>query len=264
MRITQLFLVFAIFLMSCSTYEKVLQNKDLNYRLTKANEYYDKGRFFEAAKVYESLLVPLRGTQNYEELYYRYAYSFYKDKDYLNAAYQFKNFTEFFTKSERLEEMQFMYGMALYQNSNKPSLDQTETENAISVLQTFLIMNPNSKYREEINEYLDLAYEKLEIKASNAAQQYYDQDYFREASVSYKTLIFDFPDSKKLDFYYYMLVKSLYHFADNSKEALKKERFLDIIEYYEVSKRYFPGSKYLKEIEEIYSNSQNKIKQISK
>lgn len=264
MRITQLFFVFAIFLLSCNTYEKVIQNKDLNYRLTKANEYYDKGRYFEAAKVYESLLVPFRGTKNYEELYYRYAYSFYKDKDYLNAAYQFKNFTEFFTKSERLEEMQFMYGLSLYKNSNKPSLDQTETENAIAVLQTFLIMYPNTTYREEINSYLDDAFGKLETKASSAAQQYYDQDYYREASVAFKTLIFDFPDSKKLDYYYYMLIKSLYRFADNSKESLKKERFLDIVEYYEVSKRYFPDSKYLKEIEEIYSNSQNKIKQISK
>lgn len=264
MHIRHLLIGLFLTLASCTTYEKVLTSKDVNYKLTKANEYYDKGRYFEASKVYESLLPALRGTKNYEELYYRYAYSFYNNKDYINAAYQFKNFQEFFSKSDRLEEMQYMYAVSLFKNSLKASLDQTETQNALSALQTFLIMNPNSKYREEANEYIDEANFKLETKASSAAKQYFDQDYYREASVAYKTLIFDFPDSKQLDFYYYMLIRSLYFYADNSKESLKRERFLDMEEYYDVSKRYFPNSQYTKDIEELYNNSQKKLKQITK
>jgi len=263
MHIRHIIVALTLSLASCTTYEKVLQNKDANYRLTKANEYYEKGKYFEAAKVYESLLTSLRGTKNYEELYYRYAYSFFKNEDYVNAAYQFKNFQEYFSKSDRLEEMQFMYCVSLHRNSLKYSLDQTETQNALSAMQTFLIMHPDSKYREELNEYIDEANLKLEIKAASAAQQYFDQDFYREASVAFKTLIFDFPDSRNLDYYYFMLIKSLYYYADNSKESLKKERFLDMEEYVDVSKRYFPNSPYNKNIEELYSNSQKKLKQIS-
>lgn len=250
-------------LMSCNNYEKILRSNDVNYRLTKANEYYDKGKYHEAAQVYESLLSALRSTKNYEELYYRYAYSFYKGEDYLNAAYQFKNFQEFFSQSDRLEEMEFMYGVSLFNYSNKPSLDQKETESAISALQTFLILNPDSKYRSEANEYLDQASEKMETKNRNAAQQYYNMDDYKSAAVAYRTLVYDFPDSKNMEEYYYMAIQSMYKYADNSRASKKQERFVDIDEYFDIMSRYYPDSKYNKDIESIKNNIQKQVNQLS-
>lgn len=262
----KLICIFVILVMfcSCSTYEKVVQSKDIDYKLTKANEYYDKGKFFEASRVYESLVPVLRGTKNYEELYYRFAYSFYYDKDYLNAAYQFKNFTEFFTKSPRAEEMQFMYAISTFKDSRKFSLDQTETEKAIAALQDFISMNPGSKYQEEASQYLDSAYSKLEQKDANAAMQYYHLDDYKAASVAFKTLIFDYPNSKNLDYYYYMVVKSLSDYAANSKQSSQSDRYVEASNYYDLLKNYFPNSGYVKDAEALNNTAQTKIKELNK
>lgn len=250
---------------SCkTTYESVIKNKDVQYKLKMANEFYEKGQYFDASRVYESIMPVYRATEYYEDIYYKFAYSFYYDKDYLNAAYQFKNFTEFFKRSERLEEMQFMQAVSTYKDSRKISLDQTETEKAIGQLQTFLGMYPQSKYSDEALELLDSAIVKLEMKAAYGAQQYYNLDDYRSASVAYKTLIFDYPDSKNLDYYYFMVVKSLTKYAGMSKSTVQRERYVDASNYYDLMKTYYPNSQYLGEADKLNKQAQAKIKELNK
>lgn len=249
---------------SCTSYEKIVQSKDIEYKLTKANEFYDKGKYFEASRVYESLVPALRGTKNFEELYYRFAYSFYYDKDYLNAAYQFKNFTEFFSQSPRAEEMQFMHAISTFKDSRKYSLDQSETEKSIAALQNFISINAQSKYTEEAKMYLDSAYMKLEEKDAAAARQYYDLDDYKAATVAYRTLIFDYPQSSQIDLYYFMLVKAFSEYADYSQEKMKEERYREAGSYYDLLQTYFPNSSYLAEAGKINQQAQSKIKELSK
>lgn len=258
------FFLILISVASCTGYEKVVQSKDIEYKLAKANEYYAKGKYFEASRVYETLIPVLRGTKNYEELYYRFAYSFYYDKDYLNAAYQFKNFTEFFSKSNRVEEMYFMYAVSTYKDARNYNLDQTETEKAIAALQSFINMYGSSQYVEDAKLYLDSAYQKLEMKDAAAAKQYYDLDDYKAATVAYKTLIFDYPQSKQLDYYYYMLVKSFYDYARYSQEKAKEERYREASEYYKLLENQFPNSKYLADASKINVEVQSKLKELSK
>lgn len=265
---TRLIAVFLILVTTtfaaCTSYEKVLSSKDVDYKLTKANEYYDKGRYFEASRVYENLVPVLRGTKNYEELYYRMAYSFYKDKDYLNAAYQFKNFTEFFPRSNRAEEMQFMYAVATFKDSRKFSLDQTETEKAIAALQNYISIYPSSKYTEEATQYLNSAYNKLEYKDAKAALQYFNMDDYKSASVAYKTLIYDYPSSKNMDYYYFMVLKVMQKYAKHSKPASQMERFQEAASYFDLLKSYFPNSQYMAEATKYNTIVQNKIKELTK
>lgn len=261
--ITVFVILTSLFLGSCNSYEKILRSKDVNYKLTKANEYYDKGKFLEASRLYESLVPVLRGTKNYEELYYRLAYSFYYDKDYLNASYQFKNFTEFFSKSDRAEEMQFMHALATFKDSRKFSLDQTETEKSIAALQSYINIYPGSKFTEEARLYLDSAYNKLEYKDAKAAMQYFDLDDYKAASVAFKTLIFDYPASTNLDYYHLMVLKSMNLYAKHSKKKSQLERYLEAANYYDLIKSYYPNSKYLAEAEKFNTIVQSKIKELT-
>ena len=85
MRKLLLLLSTVLFLNACSTHEKILKSDDVNYKLTKGNEYYDEGKWMRAKDVYERLLPVFRGTPNYEELYYRYAYTLYKVQEKMNV-----------------------------------------------------------------------------------------------------------------------------------------------------------------------------------
>ena len=79
--------IYAIFLLTmvisqtaCNDIEKIKKSTDQNYKLSKANEFYDKKKWEEANVLYEELLTVFKGTKQFEDLYYKYAYSFYNQK----------------------------------------------------------------------------------------------------------------------------------------------------------------------------------------
>lgn len=245
-----------------STHDKVLKSTDANYKLTKANEYYDQKKWFKASEVYESLMPAFRGTKNYEQLFYRYCYSFYYQEDYLSASYQFKNFIENFPKSPLADECEFMHATCLYKMSLKFSLDQTSTYKAMEALQTYINTHPGSKNLTEANNYIDIGRAKIEKKDANAAKLYYDISQYKASSVAYKALIEAYPESKSLDLYQLMVVKSFYQYAKSSIAEKQEERYAEAINAYNELLNYTPNSVYLPEAEKYFASAQNFIKQL--
>jgi outer membrane protein assembly factor BamD len=247
---------------ACSHYESVLKSKDINYKLTKANEYYDQQKWTKANQVYESLMPALRGTKNYEELYYRYCYTFYNMEDYLSASYQFKNFVEAFPKSVNADECEFMYATCLYKMSPNFELDQTSTRKAIEVLQSYINTHPNSKNITLANKYIDICRAKIETKGSHAAQLYYDMEQYKSAAVAYKSLIEQFPLSDKLDFYQFMIIKSYYDYAKKSVKDKQEERYASALSAFNELKEYHPKSNYVQQAGVYVASAKQQINQL--
>ncbi len=259
-----LFILLSIssLLYGCSGYERALKSKDVNYKLKKANEFYDRKKWQQANGLYESLVPVMKNTRNYEPMYYRYAYSFYNMKDYLSASYHFKNYLEFFPTSKDADEIEFLYGYCLYKMSPKPSLEQQSTERAMDALQTFINAHPESPRAAEANKYIDECRGKLEIKEADAAKLYYNIGQYRAASVTYKQLMRNFPESKNSDLYQYMIVKSWFKFAGESVKEKQEERYANAINAYRELVDGYPNSKYLRDAEEYYTKADNIVKQL--
>ena len=64
-------------LSSCGGFEKIRKSSDVNYKLTKANEYFDKKQYQHANELYKELMPIMKSTRNWEALYYKYAFTFY-------------------------------------------------------------------------------------------------------------------------------------------------------------------------------------------
>src|ERR1700744_3524516 len=164
-----LFLLICIALFgSCGHFEKIRKSSDVNYKLTKANEYFDKKDYQHANELYKELMPIMKSTRNYEALFYKYAYTFYYMKDYIEASYYFKNFTEYFPTSKDAEECEFMSAVCLYKYAPKYSLDQTNTVKSLEALQSYVNRYPTSKQTPEANKYIDESHKKLELKQSDA------------------------------------------------------------------------------------------------
>ncbi len=263
MRITSLYLVLLLLLSACaSTHEKVLKSKDVAYKLEAGNKYYDEKKWWKANEVYEGLMPSFRGTKNYEALYYRYCYTFYYMEDYLSASYQFKNFTENFPRSASADECEFMYATCLYKLSPKVSLDQTSTYKAMDALQAYINTHPESKYLTEANNYIDICRNKIETKDANGADLYYKISQFKAASVAYKSLIQNYPDSRRGDYYQLMALKSFYRYAALSIKEKQEERYAEVVNAYTELIDLAPTSIYIKEAEKFYASANNKIKQL--
>ena len=256
--------LFTIVLSSCGGMESYLKNKDANVRLTKANEYYEKKTWYKANELYATLIPVVRGTKNFEELQYRYAYTFYNMKDYLSASYQFRTFVENFPSSKRTEECEFMYAVSLFKDAPKFTLDQTSTVKAMAALYTFTALYKDSKYTTDANKYLDICREKLEQKEAGAAKLYYDMDQYKAAVVAYKSALDEYPESGNADYYQYMIVRSSYHYAANSRTDKQEERFAEVVSAYNMLKEQYPQSSYIKTAEGLHADATVKINKLRK
>jgi outer membrane protein assembly factor BamD len=156
--------IISIFFISCSNLNKVLKSTDPQYKLRMAEQYYAKGQYTQAQLVYEDVIPYFKGSQEFEDIYYKYAYTAYHQRDYLNAENLFKTFLEVFPNSKNAEEIQYMRAYTYYKQSPKPELDQTNSLKAIGLMQMFISTNPGSPRIKEASDIIDELRGKLENK----------------------------------------------------------------------------------------------------
>lgn len=253
-------LLISVLLVSCGGFNKVMKSKDPQYKLRMAEQYFAKKKYNFAQQVYEDIMPFYRGQPEFEDIYYKYAYTAYYQKDYMNAENLFKTFLEIYPNSDKAEEVDFMRGYTYFKQSPKPQLDQTNTIKAMGYMQTFINTHPGSARNKEAQEIINICRQKLETKDFMSAQLYYDIGQFRAAAVAFNTLLNGFPDSEKADQYKIMAIKSYFKFAELSIDDKKAERFEKVIEECNDFMDRFPSSKFAREVEEYLTQSQNLLK----
>ncbi len=258
-----LYLFLGVLLMSsCSHFEKVRKSSDVNYKLTKANEYFDKKEYTHAYELYKDLMPIMKSTRNFEALYYKYAYTLYYQKAYIDASYNFKNFTEYFPTSKDAEECEFMSAVCLYKYAPKYTLDQTNSIKALEALQGYVNRYPNSKRVAEAMVYIEASHKKLENKEADAAKLYFNISQYKAATVAYKSVLRNYPESANGDLYQFMIMKAMFKYAKASVPEKQEERFANAISAYRELKDNYPKSKYLAEAEQLNTEANNNVKKI--
>ncbi len=254
--------LIVVLLASCGGFEKIRKSSDVNYKLTKANEYYENKDYQHANQLYKELMPVMKSTRNYEAMFYKYAYTFYYLKDYVEASYYFKNFTEYFPISKNAEECEFMSAVCLYKYAPKYTLDQTNTVKSLEALQSYVNRYPKSDKMAEANKYIDESRKKLEMKQADAAKLYYNISQFKAATVAYHSVLRNYPESPNADLYQYMIMKAMYKFAKVSIPEKQDERYTNAISAYMELKDSYPHSAYLADATRLYTEADNNLKKL--
>lgn len=260
-RILGFVFVLGLFI-GCSPVNKVLKSTDYEYKLKKANEFFEQKKYSNALLIYEDIFPVLKGTAQFEDLYWNYALCHYYTKDYLNAENLFKGFLENFPTSSRSEEALFLRAYCHFKQSPKPDLDQTSTMKAINSLQTFMVRYPTSSKNAEAMDIIANLRVKLEEKEKKNADLYYNLGYFKASATAYNELMLNFPDSDKGDEYKLMIIKSYYEYAKKSIALKQMERFEQVLdECADFTDRY-PESKLVSDVSKFKSLTENQLKNI--
>lgn len=262
MRILGLLLISSFLFLSCNKFSKVLKSKDFEYKLKMADEYYNAKKYRYAEQLYLELFPVYKGTEKFEELYYKYAYTAYYQKNYMDAENLFKGFIEVFPNSSRAEEVLYMHAYCFYMQSPKVALEQTNTTKAIGLMQTFINTFPTSSRVAEATQIIDDSRAKLEVKEYTNARLYYNLSQYRAAGIAFTNLLNRYPETTKGEDYKLMAIKSYYEFAKLSVPARQVERFEKVVAEYNDFLDRFPESKIAKEAEEYSKLSLNYIKEI--
>jgi len=248
---------------SCKTeYEKVRTSGDVSSIYKKAYEYYEEGRYIKAQGLFELVIPSYRGKKELEDIYFKYADTYFQDRQFLLSAYYFKNFSTTFPNSSMREEAEFMSAFSNYQLSPNPKLEQTSTQKAIDDFQLFINTFPESKRVADANQLIDELRIKLEQKALIEAELYFDLRQYQASVLSGENILKEYPETKNGEYIRFLLVKATFNLAENSVITKQQERYESVKKYAEDFKKKYKKSQYREEVTSMQKKSLRKIKSL--
>lgn len=250
-----------------NNFNKIQKSTDYTFKLQMAEKYYLAKDYNHAQILYDDLYRVMKGSEHFEDIWYKYAYCAYYLKDYINAENLFKGFVEAFPNSQKSDEMDYMRAYCFYMQSPKYQLDQTNTTKTIGFMQAFIAQHPTSDKIKEANDIIDKCKDKLEQKDFEAAKLYFNLRetniaYLKAASLTFNTLMNTYPDSQFSDEYKLYIIKSDYLYAAQSLEEKKKARMEQVVADVNDFKDRFPDSKMKKEALQYGDLAANSLKEI--
>ena len=217
-------LFFVLLFTSCSEYQKAVKSEDSALKLETATQLYENEKYDKAIRLFESIATEYRGKPQAEKMFYMYSQSLYKTEQYYLAGYQFESFVALYPKSDKLQEAAFLGAKCYSYLSAEYSLDQVDTEKAISKLQAFIDTYSTSSYLAEANIITKSLTDKLEKKSFENAKQYNTISDYKASLKALDNFISDFPGTVYKEKALFYKLDSSYQLAINSVEYKKQER----------------------------------------
>lgn len=258
-------LLAAVVFTSCGEYNKLLKSTDYEYKYEAAKNYFAKGQYNRSATLLNELITILKGTDKAEESLYMLAMSYYNQKDYSTASQSFTTYYNTYPRGQFTELARFHAGKALYLDTPEPRLDQSSTYQAIQQLQMFLEYFPQSDKKQEAQNMIFALQDKLVQKEFLSAKLYYNLgnymgNNYLSCVVTAQNALKDYPYTDYREDLSILILRARYEMAINSIEDKKIDRYRETVDEYYAFKNEFPESKYTKEAEKIFKESQKVIK----
>lgn len=259
----------AILALSCNEYQKVLKNEDVKAKYEMAEKFYEEGDFRRANRLFEQIAPKYIGKPQGERVMFFFANTYYQTKDYYTAAYQFERFVKSYPKSDKVSEALFYGAKSSYQLSPKYSLDQTDTDKALSKLQTFINTYPNSEFLAEANimaKELTTKKEKKEIEIAKQFNKIGSWDYPRlvSAITACDNFLSDNPGSVYREDALYVKFEASTALALNSTTVKKEERLNTAKAAYINLKKYYPQTQFEKKADNLNEKIEKELQDYSK
>ena len=255
-----------LLLIGCSDFRKLQKSTDWRQKYDAVNKYYergDRGDYIKASMLLEEILPIIRGMPEAEQANFYYAYCHFHQSLYVESAFYFKTFYETYSRSEYAMESMYMHAYSLFLDSPVVELDQSSSAEAISSMQQFLNLYPDSKYTGQANATIIELQRKLETKGYQNAILYKKLSQHNSAVVAFENFSKDFPDSQYNEEVYFLKLESQYLYAKRSISSKQKERYDKVIEIYDHFIVNYSESKFVKEADRINEDSRKWISEFT-
>lgn len=236
-------LMLTVVLSSCSTKNAIKPGDSLEVAFAKAKALYEKERYGDAARAFETVLSLGRGSETSREAQYLLAESYFKNKEYLIAASEYRRYITFYPRSELRTDADFMEAYSYYKISPRYKLDQTDTERAITLFRVFIGRYPDSEKSVEAAALLDEMRNKLALKSISAANMYFNLKLYISAAMYYQVTVDTYPETAYAEEAMSKQIQAYTYYADMSVDAKQAERYQMAIDSYETYIQLFPNGK---------------------
>jgi outer membrane protein assembly factor BamD len=254
-----LFWSVALVFTACSDFQKILKSDSVDKKYEAALKYYDKKDYYKANLLLEELIPLLKGRPEAEKAQFYFANTYFYQHDYILAAYFFRTFTDTYPRSEFVEDAMFLHTKSLYNDSPTFNLDQASTFSALEAIQEYLNRYPQSKNKNEANAMYDDLSEKLEVKAFEHAKLYHQLRHYQSAVVALSNFQSNYPGSRFNEEAAFLRMEAQYNLARESVASKQRERYFDMIGFYQNFVDKYPKSKYQRAAEGLFQTAQAQL-----
>ncbi len=151
------------------------------------------------------------------------------------AINEFREFLSYYPTHSRADYAQYKLGMAHFYQMHGPERDQTETQEAISELTTFLARYSNSELVPEARKHLREAHDRLSDSSYRVGFFYFRSKWYPGAIDRFADVLKRDPEYSNRDAVYYYLAQSL----------MRVNRLAEALPYLDRLVKEFEQSEYL-------------------
>jgi len=188
----------AVLCASCASESKKLIKKGLyncSARLEAAAKRMEKKNYANAVRILDEIKYQCGGSEVMDTVYYYAANCHLRMKQYEDARNEFDNLYREHPRSPFVEEAQYRVAQMRHLQSAKYYRDQTETKEALRLLDDYLDLYPNGAYSDSARGLIRTSIEKLAEKEFRTAIFYRKQKEHEAALIYYRSLLSEYPES---------------------------------------------------------------------
>ena len=187
------------YISGCGSSKSDISTDDPQKAFDAAKRKFDKKDYVDAIEDFSFLKIRFPGTEVSDKVQYYLALSYFSQKEYLLAAYEFDNFLKNYPLSPLYPDGKFMLANTYYALSPKYSLDQEFTKEALNEFLSYIELFPEDKNVSAAEIKIKELKNKLAYKNFWTAELYMKTDNYKAASLYYQSVYDTYIDSDWAD-----------------------------------------------------------------
>ena len=168
---------------------------ELKVLFTNALNYYNKGQYRNALKLFKKIETRYSFTDLAPRSTLMITYIYYQNADYFNTLKFARKFQTLYPRNENISYIDFLIAMTFYEQVQVVARDQTYTKAALKEFRNIIQKYPNSKYAKESELKIDLINEQLAGKHMYLARFYMKKSKWISAIKRLNIILENYPET---------------------------------------------------------------------
>lgn len=164
-------------------------------KMALADELFDSRKYVKAAVEYKDFLATFAGDERSDYAQFGLAESYRHDEEYALAAVEYRILVSDYGYSEYVDDAFFLEGVCAFRQADRAERDQTKTYEALSRINRFIQIFPDSPRLEEARKVRLEIHDRLGNKHFLNAKLYYSMGEEEAALIYLDKVISSFPET---------------------------------------------------------------------